>query len=493
MRVKTSSAPADKPFRQRNPVTARLVVISTTRNWHLALLAALLLSPASAALCIAQEVVELRGATTLVGSQGAVIRVRVPQLAALTIDRDTEIQGNGDFVGFDLSPYPVQLDAGSPPSPEIGSVLVVGRVGGTVHYQSRSAPQVAAGEYLLYLLADGLPARVTFHLGGLDGALELSPTHPAPFDARVLVPNVTVEADPVIYSAGDGGEVSGPGVGLVLIWLRSQVIADLYPGPSGGYGLCRYAGDPLDETVAYLPGCPLQGQPPAILHVLSPGSPGINFGALYHFYPGRWGLGAWYTSPTLVDDSGAGVFWLTLTTPEPPVELVSVVSRKVHGSAGMFEIDLPLTGTQGIECRSGGAGGDYTLVFSFANTLTGVGGASVTGGSGSVSNSVIDSSDAHNYIVNLTGVTNAQTITVALNNVTDSAGNSSSTDFASMAVLLGDTTASRSVNSSDISQTKSQSGQSVTTSNSRQDVTADGAINSSDISLVKSKSGTALP
>ena len=44
---------------------------------------------------------------------------------------------------------------------------------------------------------------------------------------------------------------------------------------------------------------------------------------------------------------------------------------------------------------------------------------------------------------------------------------------ARMDVLVGDTTADRSVNSADISQTKSQSGHPVTGSNFRQDVTAD--------------------
>jgi hypothetical protein len=62
-----------------------------------------------------------------------------------------------------------------------------------------------------------------------------------------------------------------------------------------------------------------------------------------------------------------------------------------------------------------------------------------------------------------------------------------------MGVLEGDTTANRSVNSSDISQTQSQSGQSVTISNFREDVTINGLINSSDISVVQSRSGTALP
>src|SRR5207253_5664542 len=176
-----------------------------------------------------------------------------------------------------------------------------------------------------------------------------------------------------------------------------------------------------------------------------------------------------------------------------PVQLTSVASRKVHGSSGTFDVDLPLSGNPGIECRSDGANGEHTIVFTFANTITSVGAASVTSGTGSVASGNIESNDAHNYIVNLTGVTNAQVITVSLTNVTDSASNFSSAVSASMGVLIGDTTADGSVNSADISQTKSQSGHAVSSSNFREDVTADGSINSADISLVKSKSGTALP
>ena len=176
-----------------------------------------------------------------------------------------------------------------------------------------------------------------------------------------------------------------------------------------------------------------------------------------------------------------------------PSMLSGVVSRKIHESAGPFDIDLPLTGPPGIECRSADTAGDYTMVFNFVNPLTSVGTAAVTSGNGSVNSRAIDSSDAHRYVVNLTGVTNAQIVTVTLGNVSDSAGNNSSAISASMAILLGDTTASGAVNSSDISQTKSQSGQPVTAANFRQDVTTNGSINSSDISLVKSKSGTGLP
>jgi hypothetical protein len=203
-----------------------------------------------------------------------------------------------------------------------------------------------------------------------------------------------------------------------------------------------------------------------------------------------WTTGAW--SP--IDGSSTNTLTERYSDPcSTAVQLISVISRETHGSAGSFDINLPLIGPRGIECRSGGGNGNYTLVFSFANPLTNVDGASVSSGSGSVASNNIDGNDAHNYIVNLTGVTNAQTITVSLTNVTDSAGNFSSAVSASMAVLVGDTNGDGFVNSADISQTKSQSGNTVTSANFREDVNTDGFINSADISLVKSKSGTALP
>jgi glucose/arabinose dehydrogenase len=171
--------------------------------------------------------------------------------------------------------------------------------------------------------------------------------------------------------------------------------------------------------------------------------------------------------------------------------LVSAASRKIHGPTP-FDINLPLTGSPGIECRSGGTNGTYTMIFKFVLPISSVGGASVNG-TGSVSSRMIDSTNTRQYIVNLTGITNAQYVTVGLSNVVDVAGNTASAVSATMGVLTGDTTSNGGVNSSDISQTQSQSGLPLTTDNFREDVTVNGAINSSDISLVQSQSGMALP
>jgi hypothetical protein len=175
----------------------------------------------------------------------------------------------------------------------------------------------------------------------------------------------------------------------------------------------------------------------------------------------------------------------SFTVPGPPVP-IGVVSRKTHGTAGTFDVDL-LPPAPAIECRTGGANGDHKVVVNFPSTVT-VSSASVSSGTGSVSSFSVSGAVV---TVNLTGVANAQRLTIKLTNVND--GTNAGDVFVLMGVLLGDTTANGSVNSSDISQTKAQSGTVASSSNFRTDVTINGLINSSDISTVKSKSGTALP
>jgi len=165
----------------------------------------------------------------------------------------------------------------------------------------------------------------------------------------------------------------------------------------------------------------------------------------------------------------------------------------VHGSAGTFDVGLPLSGNPGIECRSGGANGDYTLVFTFVNPLSSVGGANVASGAGSVASGGIDRNDAHNYIVNLTGVTNAQVIRVSLTNVSDVVGNFGSTVSTSMGVLLGDVNASGDVDSADVFLVRQQTLQPVTISNFQEDINTSGDIDSADVFIARKQTLTSLP
>jgi hypothetical protein len=199
--------------------------------------------------------------------------------------------------------------------------------------------------------------------------------------------------------------------------------------------------------------------------------------------------------------ASADIATLSFTTgapTPPPVQLARVVSRKTHFGAGAFDIVLDCPACAGavapeVECRSGGATGDYTVVFTFSTTLTSVGAASVTSGTGSVSSSAIDDSDAHNYIVNLTGVSNAQMSTVNLSNVYDSAGNGSRVVSAAMGVLLGDVNSSRRVDAADVSSVRQQTLQTVDATNFRNDINVSGRIDAADVSIARQQSLTSLP
>jgi hypothetical protein len=176
-----------------------------------------------------------------------------------------------------------------------------------------------------------------------------------------------------------------------------------------------------------------------------------------------------------------------------------VASRKTHGGAGTFDIALPINGPAGIECRSGGASNAYTIVYTFDRPIATAGNASVTQGTATIAPPSAGGTNPamgpnpNQVTVELTNVANAQHLIVTLSNVQDISGAVFASVPARMDMLLGDTTANGSVNSSDVAQTQSESGHVVTSSNAREDVTVNGSINSSDVSLVQSKSGTALP
>jgi outer membrane protein assembly factor BamB len=177
------------------------------------------------------------------------------------------------------------------------------------------------------------------------------------------------------------------------------------------------------------------------------------------------------------------------TVPVPALQLTSAVSRKTHGAAGTFDIPLPLSGSPGVECRTGGATGDYTQVFTFTNNVTS-GNASVTGGIGSVSGMPVFSGNT--MTVNLTGVANAQTLTVTLSGVTDEFSQVLPDTPVSVDMLIGDTNGNGVVNATDVAQTKAQVGQPVTSSNFRTDVNASGIINATDVAIVKAHSGGSI-
>ena len=96
---------------------------------------------------------------------------------------------------------------------------------------------------------------------------------------------------------------------------------------------------------------------------------GASFASLIGTNPnGVWSL---YIVDDVAGNNGqlAGGWSITVTTSAAPaLQLTSAVSRKTHVGVGDFDVNLPLIGSPGVECRTGASG--HTLVFTFTNNIT---------------------------------------------------------------------------------------------------------------------------
>jgi hypothetical protein len=196
--------------------------------------------------------------------------------------------------------------------------------------------------------------------------------------------------------------------------------------------------------------------------------------------------------------NAANGFPQTLTmryTASPPPIPTSVVSRKTHDTAGTFDIDLPLTGNPGIECRNSQDtnSGRHQIVITFASPVTINGNQNPKATLTAPKGGSVDTVDVSNSVVtvNLKDVGNEQTVGITLLNVSD--GTSSSDVVVPMGVLLGDVNGSRIVTSGDTNLCKAQALQSVTSANFRNDINASGSITTGDVNLIKQNALTQLP
>ena len=197
-----------------------------------------------------------------------------------------------------------------------------------------------------------------------------------------------------------------------------------------------------------------------------------------------------FFSQDLAQQNGLNGGQQMFVTQYAPLAAQTIVSRKIHGSAGTFDINLP-----GIECRNGGATGDYSVVVTFPNTafVTGspqaqVNGGSATIGSGGVSNGGTVVISGSVVTIPLTNVANAQTVVLQINGVMS--GPSRGNLPVSLSVLVGDVTGNSAVNASDVALVKTEMAHAVDATNFRADVNADGAIQATDVALVKSDAGS---
>ena len=214
-------------------------------------------------------------------------------------------------------------------------------------------------------------------------------------------------------------------------------------------------------------------------------------------YPNQNKMGDYIT--IVSDNSGGDVAYTATFNSEEDVYFVrvapgssSLALLSAESIKGGFAIDLPLTGTPGVEPRNGGRQGNFTVELTFTNNLTSV--ASATTSCGTVTSSMIDTTDPHRYIVELAGAAcNAQDVTVTLSGVTDDQSNSLPAASVTMGLLLGDVDGDGTVTKTDTTLTKADNGQSTDSTNFREDLNANGTIDRNDARTVRQQVGTSLP
>ena len=171
--------------------------------------------------------------------------------------------------------------------------------------------------------------------------------------------------------------------------------------------------------------------------------------------------------------------------------LVSAASSKKQGNAGTFDIDLPLSGTQGVECRQGALGTATNIVFTFSGTVNSVDSTSTS--CGRVISTTASGSTVSVLLKDIQTSCDGLDVTLTLTGV-----NGDSDTLASAAVtfgmLAGDINGDGTVDGNDLHSVRSNSGRGlVTDANFRNDVSADGKVNHADISLTKAARGNSLP
>jgi hypothetical protein len=202
------------------------------------------------------------------------------------------------------------------------------------------------------------------------------------------------------------------------------------------------------------------------------------------------GANAIHVVVTAHDGTTMQTYDLAVTREAPAANapiLQSAVSRKMHGTAGTFDLALSAaTTTPTTEPRRGPA---QTVVFTFDKAINGAT-ASVDEGIATAATPTFSGNDV---VVGLTGVTDQQYVTVGLDSVASTDGGSGGCGVVRVGFLVGDVSQNRVVTVSDLAQVNAQLAQIVTSANFLKDVNASGTLSVADRAVTNANLTRNLP
>src|SRR5436853_2845985 len=146
------------------------------------------------------------------------------------------------------------------------------------------------------------------------------------------------------------------------------------------------------------------------------------------------------------------VYYVRVAPPTSVLTLLSAASRLTHGSAGTFDVPMPLTGVSGVEDRSSST---YNAVFTFDGPVTS-GQVTVIGGTATVGAITFS---GNSMTAQLTGVTSAEIVTLHTQNINGDGQPHGDVPFG---FLTADVNGNRIVDRPDLQQLQADRGQPVT-------------------------------
>ena len=177
------------------------------------------------------------------------------------------------------------------------------------------------------------------------------------------------------------------------------------------------------------------------------------------------------------------VYYVRVAPSTSSLNLVSAASRLTHGTAGTFDITMPLTGTSGVEDRSSST---YNAVFTFDAPVTS---GEVTVLSGTATVGAISFS-GNSMTAQLTGVTSAEVVTLHVQNINGDGLPHGDVPFG---FLTADVNANRVVDRPDQQQIQTDKNQPVTSSNFHDDINLSGVVDRPDQQSVQTNRGHSIP
>lgn len=261
----------------------------------------------------------LRGVTTIVGSDTGWAKVRLPRdvdpfgnYEGQVVERPGyDLRGNGRVIGFVLTAERGREELGEGPTLfgwSIGRCMrpaCQARGFLTSWVFTRNLPRedgkeiLPAGDYRLYLIADGAPVRIRMELAGLKGRGTIAPTRHASAELTSLRPLAAKKGDDTVYWGGTSSALSGSGFALAELWMDGDEVED-------GVGSCIYeTREPPDGDAAYMPPCPLADV--SDVNLVNAQNNEVGYFAWSEL---PRGMGLWRTASSEPERVGAVTLWL---------------------------------------------------------------------------------------------------------------------------------------------------------------------------------------